>query len=168
MNSPPIRQATQQDTANVAEILCEAARWLEQSGRVMWRSDELVASRIKADVDAGLFFIAECDGEVVGVVKFQLEDELFWPDLPQGRSAFVHRLAVRRAFAGGTISSALLSWAVDRARLLDRDYLRLDCEASRPKLRAFYERFGFVHHSDRQVGPYFVSRYEYRVTPQGV
>jgi hypothetical protein len=36
--------------------------------------------------------------------------------------------------------------------------------ASLPKLRAVYERFGFVHHSDRQVGPYFVSRYEYRVT----
>jgi hypothetical protein len=39
--------------------------------------------------------------------------------------------------------------------------LRLDCEASRPRLRAVYEGFGFRHHSDRQVGPYFVSRYEY-------
>jgi GNAT superfamily N-acetyltransferase len=161
---PSIRQATGQDTETVAEILREAAHWLEHSGMAMWRDDELVPSRIAADVGAGLFFIAECDGEAAGVVKFQLEDREFWPDVPPGESAFVHRLAVKRKFAGGRISSALFNWAVARARSLGKSYLRLDCEASRPKLRAVYERFGFVHHSDRQVGPYFVSRYEYRIS----
>jgi GNAT superfamily N-acetyltransferase len=158
-----IRQASRKDIEKVAEILCEAARWLEQSGMPMWRGDELSPSRIAAYVDAGSFFIAECDGKAAGVVKFQLEDNEFWPDVPQNNSAFVHRLAVRRQFAGGEISSALLNWAVKRARSLGKVYLRLDCEASRPKLRAVYEKFGFIHHSDRQVGAYFVSRYEYRV-----
>jgi GNAT superfamily N-acetyltransferase len=158
-----IRQATGRDSGTVAEILSEAARWLDQSGMSMWRADELLPAHVTADVDAGLFFIAECDGAPAGVVKFQLTDMLFWPDVLQGQSAFVHRLAVRRQFAGGGISSALLRWAVERARSLGRAYLRLDCEASRPRLRAIYERFGFVHHSDRQVDPYLVSRYEYRV-----
>ena len=161
---PDIRPATRQDTGTVANVLCEAARWLEQGGMGMWRTDEVLPIRITADVDAGLFFVAECDGVTAGVVKFQLEDGLFWPDVAQAESAFVHRLAVRRQFAGLGISSALLSWAVGRARSLGRSYLRLDCEASRPKLRAVYERFGFIHHSDKQVGPYFVSRYEYRIT----
>lgn len=147
----------------VADILCEAARWLEQSGRAMWRDDELISSRIAADVSAGLFFIAEREGQAAGVVKFQLEDEQFWPDVPKGESAYVHRLAVRRQFAGGNVSSVLLRWAVERTRSLGRNYLRLDCETTRPKLRAVYEKFGFVHHSDRQVGPYYVSRYEYRI-----
>jgi GNAT superfamily N-acetyltransferase len=158
-----IRQAVPPETAKVAEILGEAAKWLEQRGMLMWRDDELVASRLAADVAAGLFFIAECNQEPAGVVKFQLEDPEFWPDVPPGESAFVHRLAVRRPFGGGEVSSALLNWALERARGLGKEYLRLDCEASRPKLRALYERFGFVHHSDRQVGPYFVSRYEYRI-----
>jgi GNAT superfamily N-acetyltransferase len=161
---PSIRPATHQDIEKVADILCEAARWLEQRDMSIWRADELLPSRIADDVNAGLFLIAECDGEAAGVLKFQLEDGLFWPDVAQPESAFVHRLAVRRRFAGLGISSALLSWAVERARSLGRDYLRLDCEASRPKLRAVYERFGFIHHSDRQVGPYFVSRYEYKIT----
>jgi GNAT superfamily N-acetyltransferase len=161
---PPVRQATPQDTRIVSDILMEAARWLEQSGRPMWKDGELLASRIAAEVDAGLFFVAECDGEVAGTITFQLEDLLFWPDVPQEQSAFVHRLAVRRRFAGGRISSALLEWAVLRTRSLSRRFLRLDCEASRPRLRAMYEHFGFRHHSDRQVGPYFVSRYEYDVT----
>lgn len=153
-----------QDADIVAAVLREAARWLEQSGMAMWRDDELLPSRVGADVAAGLFFLAECDGEAAGVVKFQLEDPLFWPDVLPEQSAFIHRLAVRRRFAGGGVSSALLQWSVSRARSLGRRYLRLDCEASRPRLRAVYERFGFAHHSDRQVGPYFVSRYEYDVT----
>lgn len=161
--TPIIRQATPQDTAQVAEILGQAAQWLRQRGMPMWRDDEFVPSRIKAEVEGGLFFIAEQNGLAAGVVKFQLEDQQFWPDLPAGEAAYVHRLAVRRAFAGGGISSALLSWAVERTRALSRSYLRLDCEASRPKLRAIYEKFGFVHHSDRQVGPYFVARYQLKV-----
>jgi GNAT superfamily N-acetyltransferase len=83
--------------------------------------------------------------------------------MPPEQSAYVHRLAVKREFAGGGVSTALLRWAAERARSLGKKYLRLDCEASRPKLRAVYERFGFRHHSDRQVEPYFVSRYEYDV-----
>ena len=153
-----------QDTKLVTDILREAARWLEQAGMPMWQDGELLSSRIAADVDAGLFFVAECDGEMAGTVKFQLEDLLFCPDVPQEQSAFIHRLAVRRKFAGGHVSSALLQWAVLRARSLRRSFLRLDCEASRPRLRAVYERFGFMHRSDKQIEPYFVSRYEYDVT----
>ena len=160
---PRIRQATPRDAATVLDVLREAAAWLEHSGMGMWRDNELLPANITADVDGGAYFIAECDGAATGVVKFQLEDRLFWPDVPQNESAFVHRLAVRRRFAGSGISSALLGWAVERARSLGRDFLRLDCEASRLRLRAVYEQFGFRHHSDRQVGPYFVARYEYGV-----
>jgi GNAT superfamily N-acetyltransferase len=67
---------------------------------------------------------------------------------------------VRRAFAGQRISTALLQWAVERARSLNRRYLRLDCDAERSRLRALYERFGFRLHSFRQVDAYYVSRYQ--------
>lgn len=158
-----IRQASLEDVESVSDVLKEAARWLLDSGMAMWRADELTLDNIKADVAKGLFFLAECDGEVAGTVKFQLEDLLFWPDIPQHESAFVHRLAVKRRYAGGLVSSELLRWAVERTRSLRKRFLRLDCEASRPKLRGVYERFGFRHHSDRQVGPYYVARYEYAV-----
>jgi GNAT superfamily N-acetyltransferase len=158
-----IRQAMPQDVKIVSDILGEAARWLDQRGMSLWKVGELLPSNIADDVNASLFFLAECDGEAAGTVKFQLEDLLFWPDVLQKESAFIHRLAVKRDFAGGHISSALLQWAIERTRSLGRRYLRLDCEASRLRLRAIYEHFGFRHHSDKQVGPYFVSRYEYKV-----
>ena len=159
-----IRQATSEDIEAVTDILREVAGWLEERGIPLWRQDELQPSRIVADVDSGEFFLAECDGVPAGTIRFQLEDRLFWPDVSQDDSAFIHRLAVRRRFAGGEVSSALLLWAIARTHTLGRRYLRLDCEASRARLRAVYERIGFRFHSDKLVGPYFVARYEYDVT----
>ena len=163
-----IRQAMPPDAEVVADILSEAARWLEQSGASMWKARELDPALVAADVGAGLFFLAERSGEAAGTVKFQLEDPIFWPDAPQHDAAYVHRLAVRRRFSGTGLSSALLRWAVERTRGLRRRYLRLDCEASRPRLRAFYESFGFRYHSDRHVEPYHVSRYEFDVAASDV
>lgn len=159
-----IREATLKDAAVVAEILKEAARWLEETGMPMWREGELEAERIIPDVIGGLFFLAEYSGEPAGTVRFQLNDPDFWPDVDPQEATYIHRLAVRRRYAGTGLSTTLLRWAVERTRTLGRRYLRLDCAASRPRLRAIYEHFGFRHHSDRQVGPYYVSRYEYDVT----
>jgi GNAT superfamily N-acetyltransferase len=158
-----ISQALPRDAEIVSGILLEAAEWLRKRNMPMWRTDELSPEQIAPDVADGYFFLAWRDGEAVGTIKFQLQDALFWPDTPADEAAFVHRLAVRRAFAGGQLSALLLRWAAERARSLGRRFLRLDCEASRPRLRAVYERCGFRHHSDRQVGPYFVSRYELRL-----
>ncbi len=156
-----IRQAIADDAPAVAAILVEAAQWVEEhDGTTMWVEGELTDDRVASEVEAGLFFVAECDGDIAGAVRFQLEDQLFWPELDTGDSAFVHRLAVRRSYAGQGVSTALLQWAADSARSLGKRYLRLDCDADRPRLRNVYEGFGFRLHSFRQVGAYYVARYE--------
>ena len=159
-----VRQATSADADAIVATLIEAARWVEElDGTIMWVEGELEEERVRAEAAAGMFVVAEVDGRVAGAMRFQLEDRLFWPDLDEIDSAFVHRLAVRRACAGQGISTALLEWAVDRARTLGKRYLRLDCDADRSRLRALYERFGFRLHSYRQVGSYYVSRYELQI-----
>ena len=156
-----IRQATVEDTRALVDTLTEAAHWVEQlDGTIMWVEGELQEERVRAEAEAGMFVVAAADGQVIGAIRFQLEDQLFWPDLDGSDSAFVHRLAVRRSHAGQGISTALLQWAVTRARALGKRYLRLDCDAERTRLRELYERFGFRLHSYRQVGAYYVSRYE--------
>jgi GNAT superfamily N-acetyltransferase len=159
-----IRQAGGGDTRALVETLTEAADWVTRlDGTTMWVEGELEEPRIRAEAEAGMFVVAAVEGEVVGAIRFQLEDRLFWPDLEGTDSAFVHRLAVRRANAGQGISTALLQWAADQARLLGKRYLRLDCDADRTRLRALYERFGFRLHSYRQVGAYYVSRYQLHI-----
>ena len=156
-----IRHAAAADAPALVETLVEAADWVMQlDGTTMWVEGELEEDRVRSEVESGMFVVAEVEGQVVGAIRFQLEDRLFWPDLDGTDSAFVHRLAVRRAYAGRGISTMLLRWAVDRARSLGKRYLRLDCDADRSRLRALYEGFGFRLHSYRQVGAYYVSRYE--------
>jgi len=160
-----IRQAGAFDAGVVADILREAAAWADaRGGDVLWQLDELSAERLAAEIGRGQFFLAwsgEAAGaEAAGTVRFQLEDREFWPDDPGDHAAYIHRLAVRRKFAGGAVSQALLAWALERTRALGRRVLRLDCDADRGRLRVVYERFGFRLHSFRQVGPYYVARYE--------
>jgi hypothetical protein len=54
----------------------------------------------------------------------------------------------------------MMAWAAARTQALGRRVLRLDCDAERTSLRRVYERFGFRLHDYRQVGPYYVARYE--------
>ena len=82
-----IRPAGPQDITIVAEILREAARWLEENSMAMWRQGELLPGTVAADVHSGLFFLAAWDGEPAGTIRYQLEDALFWPDVPQDDSA---------------------------------------------------------------------------------
>jgi GNAT superfamily N-acetyltransferase len=159
-----IRQATPQDAESVAGILNEASQWLDNAGMSIWHDSELNSTRVTTDITAGLFFLAELSGAPAGTMMFQLEDLLFWPDRPEPNAAYLHRLAIRRDYAGTGLSTALLRWAVNHTQTLGRRYLRLDCFASRPRLRAIYENFGFQYQDDRQVGPYLVARYEYDVT----
>jgi GNAT superfamily N-acetyltransferase len=156
-----VRLAAPHEAGSVRAILMEAAAFAATRGMPMWRIGELDQHRIATEVEQGLFFLAWCNGEAAGTVKFQLDDPEFWPDRPDERAAYIHRLGIRRRFAGGLVSRALLDWAVAHARELNRQLLRLDCDAERASLRTIYERFGFVYHSDRQVGPYLVARYEY-------
>ena len=160
-----IRQAINTDAGTITEMLLEASRWVDDLGVVMWSEGELEPEAIGREVAAGQFVIAMVNGAPAGAIRFQERDLLFWPDIPQDGSAFVHRLVVRRAFKRQGVSQALLAWSLDRARSLGKRFLRLDCDADRTKLRALYEGAGFRFHSYRQVGPYYVARYEFPLVP---
>jgi hypothetical protein len=158
-----IRQAEVADVCTVSEILIEAASWLEKRGIPLWSVDDLSEERLHEDVASGFYILAEANGQPAGTLKYTMSDPQIWSDVNEDESAFVHRVAVRRDYACGMISTVMLKWAVDRTRVLGRRFLRLDCEISRNKLRNIYERFGFQYHSDKRVGPYHVARYQYNI-----
>ena len=91
-----VRQATLEDIDLVSDILCEAALWLEQQNMPLWRMDEISSTCLYPDIKVGLYYIAFRADSPAGIVKFQLEDKLFWPDIDNDDSAFIHRLAIRR------------------------------------------------------------------------
>jgi GNAT superfamily N-acetyltransferase len=149
----------------VSSVLTEAADWVASQGKRLWHPGHVSLEAVAADVEAGMYYIAWLDGEAAGVVKLQMEDRDFWPDAANGEAVYLHRLAVRRRYAGGEVSSALLHWIVARARELGRKYVRLDCAADRPALRRVYEVFGFRFHDERNMGSFVVARYQFEAIP---
>ena len=156
-----IRQAGIADLQFISEILIEAESWLEKRGILLWNVRDLSEDSLREDVASGFYILVEANGKLVGTLKYTMTDSLCWPEANDGESTFVHRVAVRRDYAGGIVSTAMLKWAINRTRELGRRSLRLDCEISRTKLRNIYERFGFQYHSDKHIGKYHVARYEY-------
>jgi len=155
-----IRAATLREAAAVSQILTEAAVWLRELREPLWDLDQLTVDRVAPDCDAGLYFLAWSGATAVGTMRLGDSDPLFWPEASADRAVYLHRLAVRRAAAGGGVSSALLRHAARIADVRGARYLRLDVEAGRSKLREVYERFGFEFHSDHAVGGVRVARYQ--------
>jgi len=156
-----MRQATPDDAKIISDILTEAALWQKERGYPAWQLDTLTEEKITPQIDQ--FFLMEMGDEAAGTLKFQTEDKLFWPDQSEDEATYVQKVAVRRKFAGGAISHAMLMWAVERTRTHHRKYLRLDCNAASPGLRSIYEKFGFVYHSDKSMGAFVVARYQYKI-----
>jgi len=164
MMTPIIRQAMPQDKGIVIDILRQSETWMKAIGQVISEGDKVSSLRIHKEVASGEFFIAECNGEAAGTVRLLLEDHIGWPDIPRETSAFMKWIAVRREFSGGEISAALLEWSVQFTKSVERRFLRLCCDESRPKLGMIFGGFGFWYHSKMWLGTRCVSRYEYDLT----
>lgn len=155
-----IEQAQLSDVPAIVAVLLETEQWLARDGKSLWSAAEIGQERVLRDVAAGLFHVARDGVKLAGVVKFELEDANFWPEIPEGSSAFVHKLAVRRAWAKMGVSTELLSHARILAERAGRAHLRLDCIADREGLRNLYEGYGFTLHSVIQKGRATYARYE--------
>jgi GNAT superfamily N-acetyltransferase len=156
-----LRSATPADTDAVSSVLQAAAHRLIERGDGMWSLATLAPAHVRADITD--YRLALAEGEIVGVVKVQSSDPRFWPDIGGDDSLFLHRLAVIPSFAEKGVSRVLIGCVIDEARRQERRYVRLDCAADRPKLRAVYERAGFRRHSDIHIEGFHLSRYQYEV-----
>lgn len=159
-----IRFARETESPLVSSVLVEAAAWIAERRAPLWPREQLGADAIAADVRAGRYVLMVAGNEAVGTARLTLDDPECWPDAVSGVAVYVHRIAIRRAWAGRSLPGMLLAWCEQQAQALARGYLRLDCDATRPKLRRLYEELGFRFHSKQCVGQYTVARYE-RVVP---
>jgi GNAT superfamily N-acetyltransferase len=157
-----IARATEADATIAAAILREVSEWLAAGGRKLWDRDEISDEDVARHAQAGELVMGREGKEAVACMYLQLSDDLFWPRADA--ALYVHRLAVRRAFAGRGLARAMLDWAVTEARRISRPFVRLDTEL-RPPLLRLYEEAGFVCVDSTPIiiGTHEVVRFERRV-----
>ena len=155
-----IVQATGEDAPAASSVLIDAASSLAKRGEILWNEEELGPDLLLPEIESGRLYLIKVDAAIIGTVIFQWEDRLYWPDMPIGDAAYIHKLALKKCAAGDSIGREVIAWALDKALKAGMKYLRLDCEAHRSRLCAYYESAGFIRHSFRQVGRQYLARYE--------
>jgi GNAT superfamily N-acetyltransferase len=140
-----VRLAGPGDVDPVVSILEEAAAWLRSRGIDQWPAvfrREFVADHVgRREV-----YLAWAGAEAAATLSLQAADPEMWGERPPD-ALYLHGFAVRRRHAG--LGRELLHWAERAAATAGRRYLRLDCMAANPGLRAYYERAGYVHRGTR-------------------
>lgn len=141
------RQAGTDDLTLILQVLKEGAETLRARGIDQWQGwhqpDAERLAWVQGGLDKGEFYFLEAEGQTIGMYRYLHEDELYWG--PQTvRARYVHSLAVRAAWGGRGIGTRLLKRLFVQARAEGAAVFRLDCLATNPALRRYYEALGFV------------------------
>jgi hypothetical protein len=183
-----ITRAALDDIPKVIDIQAEAAAWLRSRGIEQWHIDHArttaylqaamagyPAARAvylawsagpakggPADGEPAVSHATEAMSEPVATLALQAEDTRIWGEQP-GDALYLHGCAVCRVAGGQGVGLALLRWAEGGAAAAGRTYLRLDCMAQNPELRAYYVRAGYAHRGDVRGQGWSASLNEKRV-----
>jgi GNAT superfamily N-acetyltransferase len=124
-------------------IVQEVGQWLADNGQTMWGPDTLTATNLIDDYTQHNCFVMYADDVPAATFILQWEDPLYYPDVLPNTAGLVHKVAIRRQFAGQNLFQPMLDFY--RAECLRRGIheIQLETDATRPPLMRFYERYGF-------------------------
>ncbi len=164
MNDIRIKKVDMTDISVFADILRETAKWLISENMKNWDPLKFTIENIQENNNLDELYLCYSCEEAVGCFKLQESDEMFWPDDMHGEALYLHKLAVRRKYAGQGVSAYILSWAKDKVKEKGSKYLRLDCLTNREKLCRVYENQEFTKVEERLVfGEVKSALYEFKI-----
>ena len=123
-------------------IMTEAAQWLIDTGEPMWSLDELSRNALR-NPPHEFIVMYDADGNSISTLLLSYEDKFFYPEIPPNTSGFIHKLAIRRKYAGKGLAKILIDYVKSVCKEKGIESIRLDCDPHRNKLCAFYESLGF-------------------------
>ena len=143
-----IKQADENDILTIEGILIDAVIWMKKNKlQNQWNEDSIKWNSLSKDYQINDFYIDYQNGVPAACIAITDLDSKYWPKIPQGKSLYIHKLAVKREFAGKGISKELIKFAKKLSLKNGINSLRLDCNLQRNKLRMLYENEGFIYAS---------------------
>jgi GNAT superfamily N-acetyltransferase len=137
-----VRRASRNEAAAALSVLLEAAHWGIHRNLPIWDPGQLSEASFSAAALASELVLGFAGETPVATMLLQSSDPIHWPEATRGSALYLHKVAVRRAWAGRGWLSRLVEFAVRDARGRRIARLRLDT-IHRPKLQSMYERLGF-------------------------
>ncbi|HJU11196.1 MAG TPA: GNAT family N-acetyltransferase [Candidatus Binataceae bacterium] len=141
-----IARAGSDDYDIVMAILREAADWLIQRGNPQWQhwymdfGEQLLRERLEHHE----VYLFRAEKIPIGTVTIQWTDAEVWGGRgSDGLAGYIHGIGIVRSMSGRQVGERILEWAVEQIRQRERQFARLDAQASNKPLCRYYEKCGF-------------------------
>lgn len=86
------------------DILLDAVLWMRKNQlQNKWTEDNIKWNSLSKSYKISDFYIDYENGMPAGCMAITDIDSKYWPQIPQGQSLYIHKLAVKRRFAGKDI-----------------------------------------------------------------
>jgi GNAT superfamily N-acetyltransferase len=148
------------------QIMREAAQWLIDIDQPNWKLEDLSEKKMLQQNSEENFVVAYVAGKPAATMILGWEDPIFWPDIENNTSGFIHKLSASRKFAGKNIAVKLLHYAEKKCQEKNIPYLRLDCLGKRSKLCEYYEKNGFKLVEKKIYGSWGETAFYVKKTPK--
>ena len=143
-----IRKAEISDLENIMLMYRSCVAGMIANGIDQWDESYPNADIILADIKARTYFIAEINGEIVGGINLdENQDSTYltirWEDKTNS-FLVVHRLAVKEENWGDKVGKALMIFAEETILEEGLKSIRLDTYSGNPKAMEFYRRLRYT------------------------
>ncbi|MBQ8383308.1 MAG: GNAT family N-acetyltransferase [Clostridia bacterium] len=153
------KQATASDIPVIEDILFDVTDYFEKIGDPQWRKYDVTWPGLAVYFRIEDFRIAYLGDIPIGCMVILDKDDYFWPEIPKGGSLYIHKLAVRRAYAGQGFALEMIDYVKSLSVERGINQVRLDCRAYKHKLRRLYEEAGFTLVKEAVLGDYSAAFY---------
>ena len=125
-------------------IMREVARWGRSRGYRVWLDEWLTQQELLSDeVTAENFYVGQVNGIDASCMILQWSDSEWWPAATMNEAGYIHKLCVRREFAGKGIPKEMINYAKAECRKKGARHLRLDTGWNEEKMKQIYTGLGF-------------------------
>ena len=131
------------EVENAINIMIEVASWGRSVGLTVWKDEALTMEKLLRHAIQDEFCVGQVSGNNSCCMILQWEDTFFWPNAKKNEAGYVHKLCVRREYAGQGFSRKLVEFAIKECKKRNINYLRLDTGWSNTNLCTLYKSLGF-------------------------
>jgi len=142
---PPLtyRKATPPDAPTLVRLRDTAALWQQARGIDQWKPGEKDETHFRTRMREGEVWLAHAGPHLTGAWELWWDDPAAWGPRPAD-AGYIHRLMTTPHTAPPGTGRRMLAEAESRIAATGRPYARLDCLASNPRLRTYYESAGYT------------------------
>lgn len=148
-----IRQATPEDIDAIETMYAHRVAYNNANNMFQWEADEVTWKSFSKLYTMQDYYVGTLNGKVICGLFIVDMDMLYWPNANKGDALYLHKICVDPDYRSLGYANKLINFFIEKGRVGGYSHVCLDVRAHKDKLRAMYERHGFVLHRIISIFP---------------